>query len=67
MEGRWCYLYRAIDKAGNIVDVMLSDVRDQAAAERFLDCSELSFYKAYKATRPPFCSFPDYSFQSIAY
>ena len=36
VEGRWCYLYRAIDKAGNLVDIMLSDVRDQAAAERFL-------------------------------
>ena len=34
-EGRWCYLYRAIDKEGNIVDVYLSDVRDQAAAEAF--------------------------------
>jgi len=34
-EGRWCYLYRAIDKESNLVDVYLSDVRDQAAAERF--------------------------------
>ncbi len=32
VEGRWCYLYRAIDKEGNLVDVYLSDVRDQAAA-----------------------------------
>ena len=35
IEGRWCYLYRAIDKDGNLVDVYLSDVRDQAAAEAF--------------------------------
>jgi len=35
IEGRWCYLYRAIDKEGNLVDVYLSDVRDQAAAEAF--------------------------------
>jgi putative transposase len=35
VEGRWCYLYRAIDKEGNLVDVYLSDVRDQAAAEKF--------------------------------
>ncbi len=34
VEGRWCYLYRAIDKEGNLVDVYLSDVRDQSAAER---------------------------------
>ena len=35
VEGRWCYLYRAIDKAGDLVDVYLSDVRDKAAAEAF--------------------------------
>lgn len=35
VEGRWCYLYRAIDKQGNLVDVYLSDVRDQATAEAF--------------------------------
>lgn len=35
VEGRWRYLYRAIDKEGNLVDVYLSDVRDQAAAKQF--------------------------------
>ena len=35
IEGRWCYFYRAIDKEGNLVDVYLSDVRDQKAAEAF--------------------------------
>lgn len=35
VEGRWCYLYRAIDKEGNLVDIYLSDVRDQEAAEDF--------------------------------
>lgn len=37
VEGHWCYLYRAIDKEGNLVDVYLSDVRDQAAAEAFFE------------------------------
>jgi len=37
IEGRWCYFYRAIDKEGNLVDVYLSDVRDQAAAEAFFE------------------------------
>ena len=37
VEGRWCYLYRAIDKEGNLVDVYLSDVRDQSAAESFFE------------------------------
>lgn len=35
VEGCWCYLYRAIDSDGNLVDVYLSDVRDQKAAEDF--------------------------------
>ena len=35
IKGHWCYLYRAIDKEGNLVDVYLSDVRDQTAAETF--------------------------------
>lgn len=33
--GRWCYLYRAIDSDGALVDVYLSEHRDQVAAERF--------------------------------
>jgi putative transposase len=37
VEGKWCYLYRAIDKAGNLVDVYLSDVRDSKAAEKFFN------------------------------
>lgn len=37
VEEDWCYFYRAIDKAGNLVDVYLSDVRDQSAAEAFFD------------------------------
>ena len=37
VEGRWCYFYRAIDKEGNLIDVYLSDVRDQAAAEAFFE------------------------------
>ncbi len=41
VEGRWCYLYRAIDKAGHLVDIRLSDKRDQFAAEEFLaQCEE---------------------------
>jgi transposase-like protein len=33
--GRWCYLYRAIDRSGALVDVMLSERRDMAAAKAF--------------------------------
>jgi len=35
VRGRWCYLYRAIDRDGALVDVMLSERRDLAAAKRF--------------------------------
>jgi putative transposase len=34
--GRWCYLYRAIDLDGNLLDSMLSEKRDKHAARRFL-------------------------------
>jgi putative transposase len=35
VKGRWTYLYRAIDRDGNLVDVLLSEKRDHAAAEEF--------------------------------
>jgi len=33
--GRWAYLYRAVDRDGNLVDTMLSEHRDMAAARAF--------------------------------
>ena len=35
VQGRWCYLYRAIDRDGNLIDTMLSATRDMRAAQRF--------------------------------
>jgi transposase, IS6 family len=35
VSGRWTYLYRAIDQHGQVIDVLLSDRRDLAAARRF--------------------------------
>src|SRR3954468_9766738 len=35
VKGKWCYLYRAIDREGNLVDSMLSATRDMNAAQRF--------------------------------
>ncbi len=35
VHGKWCYLYRAIDQDGNLVDSMLSEKRDMDAAQRF--------------------------------
>jgi transposase-like protein len=34
VQGRWCYLYRAIDSTGATIDFLLSALRDAAAAER---------------------------------
>src|SRR4051794_34473393 len=35
VKGKWCYLYRAIDRQGNLVDSMLSTRRNMSAAQRF--------------------------------
>jgi putative transposase len=35
VDGRWCYVYRAIDRSGALVDVLLSEHRDMAAAKAF--------------------------------
>jgi putative transposase len=36
VAGEWCYLYRAIDRDDNLIDVYLSETRDMAAAKAFL-------------------------------
>jgi transposase, IS6 family len=36
VQGRWCYLYRAVDSTGATVDFLLSALRDAAAAKRLL-------------------------------
>jgi putative transposase len=42
VRGRWCYLYRAIDRDGNLIDAMLSEQRDMRAAK--------AFFRSAKAT-----------------
>ena len=34
VAGRWRYLYRAVDQYGQVIDVLLSEQRDTAAARR---------------------------------
>jgi len=40
VSGRWVYLYRAIDKQGQLIDSMLSAKRDMAAAQRFFQSAK---------------------------
>lgn len=46
ISGRSCYLYRAIDREGNLLDSMLSEHREKHAVQRFLrgllDSAELN-------------------------
>ena len=35
VAGRWCYLYRAVDQFGQVIDVLASPKRDASAARRF--------------------------------
>jgi putative transposase len=37
VKGKWAYLYRAIDSDGQLVDAMLSERRDMAAAQAFFE------------------------------
>src|SRR6267154_183304 len=40
VQGRWCYLYRATDTSGALVDVRLSETRDMAAAKAFFQSAK---------------------------
>jgi hypothetical protein len=55
VSGRWCYLYRAIDRIGALVDVMLSETRDMSAAEKFFRSAkaDISADVVPAASRPP--------------
>ncbi len=35
VDGTWCYLYRAIDRDGNLVDARLSETCDMEGAQQF--------------------------------
>ena len=46
VKGKWCYLYRAVDKSGATIDFLLSQNRDELAAKRF-------FYKTIERSGQP--------------
>jgi putative transposase len=41
VHGQWCYLYRAIDRSGALVDVMFSEHRDMTAAKAFFESAKM--------------------------
>lgn len=36
VNGKWCYLYRAVDKSSNTVDFLLTKRRQRMSAQSFL-------------------------------
>jgi transposase-like protein len=40
VKKKWCYLYRAIDRDGNLVDSMLSERRNMEAAKAFFESAK---------------------------
>ena len=59
VSGKWCYLYRAIDKEGHLVDCRLSEKRDFKAAEEFFKSAlEIAETPPEKVTTDKHGSYP---------
>lgn len=59
VNGKWCYLYRAIDRDGNLVDSMLSEHRDMDAAKAFFSqAREVVGHKPIRVTTDGHDSYP---------
>ena len=59
IAGEWHYLYRAIDRDGNLIDSMLSKTRDMDAAKRFFkQAREITGCKPTRVTTDGHTSYP---------
>jgi putative transposase len=59
VSGKWCYLYRAIDRNGNLVDSMLSEHRDMASAKKFFaQATDVVGHRPTKITTDGHHSYP---------
>lgn len=59
VQGRWCYLYRAIDRDGNLIDTMLSATRHMKAAQRFFrSARSVAFCAGQGENRPTPAPYP---------
>jgi IS6 family transposase len=59
VQGRWCYLYRAIDSTGATIDFLLSALRDAAAAKRLFRKALSDPSRAVRRTRAALFSMPE--------
>ena len=59
VKGEWCYLYRAIDRDGNLIDCRLSKKRDMKAAKAFFkQALEVAGEAPLRATTDDHDSYP---------
>jgi putative transposase len=59
VRGKWAYLYRAIDRDGNLIDAMLSEHRDMAAAKAFFRSAKATMgYRPDRVTTDGHGSYP---------
>jgi len=59
VQGQWQYLYRAIDRDGNLVDTRLSATRDLEAAEAFFQQAEATVgHKPERVTTDKHAAYP---------
>src|SRR5579863_4582375 len=59
VKGEWAYLYRAIDTDGQLVDVLLSERRDMAAAKAFFKSARtVTGWKPKRVTTDGHTSYP---------
>ncbi len=56
VNGRWAYLYRAVDSRGRTVDFYLSSRRNSKAAYRFRHCCKVSDEAAFCLIQRPYIS-----------
>ena len=59
VRGKWTYLYRAVDRDGNLIDAMLSEHRDMAAAKAFFRSAKATMgFKPDRVTTDGHGSYP---------
>ncbi len=59
VSGKWHYLYRAVDRDGNLVDSMLSEKRDMHAAKKFfIQAKYVVGHKPVRVTTDAHNSYP---------